>query len=196
MVRRAPYVLIACLLLTFLAFPFDSQGANKEPKIGTGWNDGEMPPVFNPYVEDEEQETDEMRVVLFEGVSRDIPAYVFDSLRRQGGSFDVGIRRYFEDRRFDMLFTPKGLFFLLYGKEASGKMAKLEKDPKLWNRAKFWVRAYLPDFFDHFSRARQLDALRLEYLRRMEEHRLLAELDVDTEQGEENPEQDPLYRLG
>ena len=53
----------------------------------------------------------------------------------------------------------------------------------------------MPDFFDHFSRARQLDALRLEYLRRMEECRLMVELGVEMEQGEESPERDPLYRL-
>ena len=178
MMRRARYVLAACLLLAFWLFPFDRRAGGGEAKSGTGWNDGEMPPVFNPYVEDEAEETDEMRIVLFEGVSRDIPAYVLDGLRRQGGSLEVGIRDYFEDKRFDTLFTPTGLLSHCDGE------------------AKAWVCNYLPNFFDHFSRARRLDALRLEYLRRMEERRLMAELGVGMEQGEESPERDPLYRLG
>ena len=190
MMRRARYVWAVCLLLAFWLFPFDSRAGGGEAKSGTGWNDGEMPPVFNPYVEDEAQETDETRVVLFEGVSRDIPAYVLDGLRRQGGSLDVAVRDYFEDRRFDTLFTPTGLLSLYYGKEAGDKTANPDRE------AKAWVCAHLPDFFDHFSRARQLDALRLEYLRRMEERRLMAELGAGTDLGEENPEQDPLYRLG
>ena len=82
MMRRTRYVLAACLLLAFWLFPFDRRAGGGEAKSGTGWNDGEMPPVFNPYVEDEAEETDETRVVLFEGVSRDIPAYVLDGLRR------------------------------------------------------------------------------------------------------------------
>ena len=188
--RRARYVLAACLLLVFWLFPFDRRAGGGEAKSGTGWNDGEMPPIFNPYVEDEAQETDETRVVLFEGVSRDIPAYVLDGLRRQGGSLDVAVRDYFEDRRFDTLFTPTGLLSLYDGKEAGDKTANPDRE------AKAWVCAHLPDFFDHFSRARQLDALRLEYLRRMEECRLMVELGVEMEQGEESPERDPLYRLG
>ena len=100
MMRRARYVLAACLLLAFWLFPFDRRAGGGEARSGMGWNDGEMPPVFNPYVEDEAEETDEMRVVLFEGVSRDIPAYVLDGLRRQGGSLDVAVRDYFEGRRF------------------------------------------------------------------------------------------------
>ena len=190
MMRRARYVLAACLLLAFWLFPFGLRAGGGEATSGTGWNDGAMPPVFNPYVEDEAQETDETRVVLFEGVSRDIPAYVLDGLRRQGGSLDVAVRDYFEDRRFDTLFTPTGLLSLYYGKEAGDKTANPDRE------AKAWVCAHLPDFFDHFSRARQLDALRLEYLRRMEERRLMAELGVEMEQGEESPERDPLYRLG
>ena len=188
--RRARYVLAACLLLAFWLFPFDRRAGGGEARSGTGWNDGEMPPVFNPYVEDEAEETDEMRVVLFEGVSRDIPAYVLDGLRRQGGSLDVAVRDYFEDRRFDTLFTPTGLLSLYDGKEAGDKTANPDREVKAW------VCAHLPDFFDHFSRARQLDALRLEYLRRMEECRLMVELGVEMEQGEESPERDPLYRLG
>ena len=178
MMRRARYVLAVCLLLAFWHFPFDSRAGGREATSGTGWNDGEVPPVFNPYVEDEAEETDETRVVLFEGVSCDIPAYVLDGLRRQGGSLEVGIRDYFEDKRFDTLFTPTGLLSHCDGE------------------AKAWVCNYLPNFFDHFSRARRLDALRLEYLRRMEERRLMAELGVGMEQGEESPERDPLYRLG
>lgn len=178
MMRRARYVWAVCLLLAFWHFPFDSRAGGREATSGTGWNDGEMPPVFNPYVEDEAEETDETRVVLFEGVSCDIPAYVLDGLRRQGGSLEVGIRDYFEDKRFDTLFTPTGLLSHCDGE------------------AKAWVCNYLPNFFDHFSRARRLDALRLEYLRRMEERRLMAELGVGMEQGEESPERDPLYRLG
>ena len=186
MMRRARYVWAVCLLLAFWLFPFDRRAGGGEAKSGTGWNDGEMPPVFNPYVEDEAQETDETRVVLFEGVSRDIPAYVLDGLRRQGGSLDVAVRDYFEDRRFDTLFTPTGLLSLYYGKEAGDKTANPDRE------AKAWVCAHLPDFFDHFSRARQLDALRLEYLRRMEERRLMAELGAETE-NEENWEQNPRY---
>ena len=188
--RRARYVLAACLLLAFWLFPFGLRAGGGEATSGTGWNDGEMPPVFNPYVEDEAEETDETRVVLFEGVSRDIPAYVLDGLRRQGGSLDVAVRDYFEGRRFDTLFTPTGLLSLYYGKEAGNKTAKPDRE------AKAWVCNDLPKFFEHFSRARQLDALRLEYLRRMEERRLMAELGVEMEQGEESPERDPLYRLG
>ena len=198
--RRARYVLAACLLLAFWLFPFDRRAGGGEAKSGTGWNDGEMPPVFNPYVEDEAEETDEMRVVLFEGMSRDIPAHVLDGLRRQGGSLDVAVRDYFESRRFDTLFTPTGLLSLCYGKDSEDKIiariASPEKDPKLWDILKLWACARLPDVFDYFSRARRLDALRLEYLRRMEEHRLMAELGVEMEQGEESPERDPLYRLG
>lgn len=198
--RRARYVLAACLLLAFWLFPFDCRAGGGEAKSGTGWNDGEMPPVFNPYVEDEAQETDEMRIVLFEGVSRDIPAYVLDGLRRQGGSLDVAIWDYFEARRFDTLFTPTGLLSLCHGKDPEDKIiariSSPEKDPKLWDILKLWACARLPDVFDHFSRARRLDALRLEYLRRMEERRLMAELGVEMEQREESPERDPLYRLG
>ena len=185
MMRRARYVLAACLLLAFWLFPFDRRAGGGEATSGTGWNDGAMPPVFNPYVEDEAQETDEMRVVLFEGVSRDIPAYVLDGLRRQGGSLDVAVRDYFEGRRFDTLYTPTGLLSLY---------SRL--NDKTVDGAKDYVRAYLPDLFQYFCQARQLDALRLEYLRRMEERRLMAELGVGTDLGEKNPEQDPLYRLG
>ena len=187
MMRRARYVLAVCLLLAFWLFPFGLRAGGGEATSGTGWNDGEMPPVFNPYVEDEAEETDETRVVLFEGVSRDIPAYVLDGLRRQGGSLDVAVRDYFEDKRFDTLFTPTGLLSHCDGED---KTANPDRE------AKAWVCAHLPDFFDHFSRARRLDALRLEYLRRMEERRLMAELGVEMEQGEESPERDPLYRLG
>ena len=183
--RRARYVLAACLLLAFWLFPFDRRAGGGEATSGTGWNDGEMPPVFNPYVEDEAEETDETRVVLFEGVSRDIPAYVLDGLRRQGGSLDVAVRDYFEGRRFDTLYTPTGLLSLY---------SRL--NDKTVDGAKDYVRAYLPDLFQYFCQARQLDALRLEYLRRMEERRLMAELGVGTDLGEKNPEQDPLYRLG
>ena len=87
---RVRCVLIAGLLMWSVFLPCGAGGG--EATSGTGWNDGEMPPIFNPYVEDEAQETDEMRVVLFEGVSRDIPAYVLDGLRRQGGSLDVAVR--------------------------------------------------------------------------------------------------------
>ena len=183
--RRARYVLAACLLLAFWLFPFGLRAGGGEATSGTGWNDGEMPPIFNPYVEDEAQETDETRVVLFEGVSRDIPAYVLDGLRRQGGSLDVAVRDYFEGRRFDTLYTPTGLLSLY---------SRL--NDKTVDGAKDYVRAYLPDLFQYFCQARQLDALRLEYLRRMEERRLMAELGAGTDLGEENPEQDPLYRLG
>ena len=200
MMRRARYVLAACLLLAFWLFPFDRRAGGGEAKSGMGWNDGEMPPAFNPYVEDEAEETDETRVVLFEGVSRDIPACVLDGLRRQGGSLDVAVRDYFEGRRFDTLFTPTGLLSLCHGKDPEDKIiariASPDKDPKLWDILKLWACARLPDVFDHFSRARRLDALRLEYLRRMEERRLMAELGVGMEQGEESPERDPLYRLG
>ena len=185
---RVRCVLIAGLLMWSVFLPCGAGGG--EATSGTGWNDGEMPPIFNPYVEDEAQETDETRVVLFEGVSRDIPAYVLDGLRRQGDSLEVGIRYYFKNKSFDTLFTPTGLLSLYYGKEAGNKMANPDRE------AKAWVCAHLPDFFDHFSRAHQLDALRLEYLRRMEERRLMAELGVEMEQGEESPERDPLYRLG
>ena len=198
MTRRVRCVLIAGLLMWSVFLPCRAGGG--EAKSGTGWNDGEMPPVFNPYVEDEAEETDETRVVLFEGVSRDIPAYVLDGLRRQGGSLDVAVRDYFEGRRFDTLFTPTGLLSLCHGKDPEDKIiariASPEKDPKLWDILKLWACARLPDVFDHFSRARRLDALRLEYLRRMEERRLMAELGVGTDLGEKNPEQDPLYRLG
>ena len=185
MMRRARYVLAACLLLAFWLFPFDRRAGGGEARSGMGRNDGEMPPVFNPYVEDEAEETDEMRVVLFEGVSRDIPAYVLDGLRRQGGSLDVAVRDYFEGRRFDTLYTPTGLLSLY---------SRL--NDKTVDGAKDYVRAYLPDLFQYFCQARQLDALRLEYLRRMEERRLMAELGVGTDLGEKNSEQDPLYRLG
>ena len=184
--RRARYVLAACLLLAFWLFPFYRRAGGGEAKSGMGWNDGEMPPAFNPYVEDEAEETDETRVVLFEGVSCDIPAYVLDGLRRQGGSLEVGIRDYFEDKRFDTLFTPTGLLSRYYGKEARNKMAKPDRE------AKAWVCNDLPKFFEHFSRARQLDALRLEYLRRMEERRLMVELGAETE-NEESWEQNPRY---
>ena len=183
--RRARYVLAACLLLAFWLFPFDRRAGGGEATSGTGWNDGAMPPIFNPYVEDEAQETDETRVVFCEGVSRDIPAYVLDGLRRQGGSLDVAVRDYFEGRRFDTLYTPTGLLSLY---------SRL--NDKTVDGAKDYVRAYLPDLFQYFCQARQLDALRLEYLRRMEERRLMAELGVGTDLGEKNPEQDPLYRLG
>ena len=185
MMRRARYVLAVCLLLAFWLVPFGRRAGGGEAKSGTGWNDGAMPPVFNPYVEDEAEETDEMRVVLCEGVSRDIPSYVLDGLRRQGGSLDVAVRDYFEGRRFDTLYTPTGLLSLY---------SRL--NDKTVDGAKDYVRAYLPDLFQYFCQARQLDALRLEYLRRMEERRLMAELGVGTDLGEKNPEQDPLYRLG
>ena len=194
--RRTRYVLAACLLLAFWLFPFDRRAGGKEATSGTGWNDGEMPPVFNPYVEDEAEETDETRVVLFEGVSRDIPAYVLDGLRRQGGSLDVAVWDYFDARRFDTLFTPTGLLSLCHGKDPEDKIiariASPDKDPKLWHILKLWACARLPDVFDHFSRARRLDALRLEYLRRMEERRLMAELGAETE-NEESWEQNPRY---
>ena len=64
MMRRARYVLAACLLLAFWLFPFDRRAGGGEARSGMGWNDGEMPPIFNPYVEDEAEETDEMRVVF------------------------------------------------------------------------------------------------------------------------------------
>ncbi|WP_158612172.1 hypothetical protein [Fretibacterium sp. OH1220_COT-178] len=176
----------ACLLLAFWVFPFDSRAGGRGARSGTGWNDGEMPPVFSPYVEDEAEETDEMRVVLFEGVSRDIPAYVLDGLRRQDGSLEVGIRDYFKNKSFETLFTPTGLLSLYYGKETGDKMAKPDRE------AIAWVCNDLPDFFEHFSRARQLDALRLEYLRRMEERRLMAELGAGVED-EESWERDPRY---
>jgi len=195
MMGRVRCVLIAGLLMWSVFLPCRAGGG--EAKSGTGWNDGEMPPVFNPYVEDEAEETDETR---FEGVSRDIPAYVLDGLRRQGGSLDVAIWDYFDARRFDTLFTPTGLLSLCHGKDPEDKIiariASPDKDPKLWHILKLWACARLPDVFDHFSRARRLDALRLEYLRRMEERRLMAELGAGTDLGEENPEQDPLYRLG
>ena len=185
---RVRCVLIAGLLMWSVFLPCGAGGG--EARSGTGWNDGEMPPIFNPYVEDEAEETDEMRVVLFEGVSRDIPAYVLDGLRRQGDSLEVGIRYYFKNKSFETLFTPTGLLSLYYGKEAGNKMAKPDR------KAKACVCNDLLNFFEHFSRARQLDALRLEYLRRMEERRLMAELGVEMEQREESPERDPLYRLG
>ena len=185
---RVRCVLIAGLLMWSVFLPCGAGGG--EARSGTGWNDGEMPPIFNPYVEDEAEETDEMRVVLFEGVSRDIPAYVLDGLRRQGDSLEVGIRYYFKNKSFETLFTPTGLLSLYYGKEAGNKTAKPDR------KAKACVCNDLLNFFEHFSRARQLDALRLEYLRRMEERRLMAELGVEMEQGEESPERDPLYRLG
>ena len=185
---RVRCVLIAGLLMWSVFLPCGAGGG--EATSGTGWNDGEMPPVFNPYVEDEAEETDEMRVVLFEGVSQDIPAYVLNGLRRQGGSLEVGIRYYFKNKSFETLFTPTGLLSLYYGKEAGNKTAKPDRE------AKASVCNDLLNFFEHFSRARQLDALRLEYLRRMEERRLMAELGVGTDLGEKNPEQDPLYRLG
>ena len=198
MMGRVRCVLIAGLLMWSVFLPCRAGGG--EAKSGTGWNDGEMPPVFNPYVEDEAQETDETRVVFCEGASRDIPAYVLDGLRRQGGSLDVAVRDYFEGRRFDTLFTPTGLLSLCHGKDPEDKIiariASPDKDPKLWDILKLWACARLPDVFDHFSRARRLDALRLEYLRRMEERRLMAELGVEMEQGEKSPERDPLYRLG
>ena len=194
MTGRVHCVLIVGLLTWSAFLPCGVGGG--ETTSGTGWNDGEMPPVFNPYVEDEAEETDEMRVVLFEGVSRDIPAYVLDGLRRQGGSLDVAVRDYFEGRRFDTLFTPTGLLSLCHGKDPEDKIiariASPEKDPKLWDILKLWACARLPDVFDHFSRARRLDALRLEYLRRMEERRLMAELSAETE-NEENWEQNPRY---
>ena len=183
MTGRVRYVLIAGLLTWSAFLPCGVGGG--ETTSGTGWNDGAMPPVFNPYVEDEAEETDETRVVLFEGVSRDIPAYVLDGFRRQGGSLDVAVRDYFEGRRFDTLYTPTGLLSLY---------SRL--NDKTVDGAKVYVRAYLPDLFRYFCQARQLDALRLEYLRRMEERRLMAELGVGTDLGEKNPEQDPLYRLG
>ena len=194
MTRRVRCVLIAGLLTWSAFLPCGVGGG--ETTSGTGWNDGEMPPVFNPYVEDEAEETDEMRVVLFKGVSRDIPAYVLDGLRRQGGSLDVAIWDYFEARRFDTLFTPTGLLSLCHGKDPEDKIiariSSPEKDPKLWDILKLWACARLPDVFDHFSRARRLDALRLEYLRRMEERRLMAELGAETE-NEESWEQNPRY---
>ena len=49
MMRRARYVLAACLLLAFWLFPFDRRAGGGEAKSGMGWNDGEMPPAFNPY---------------------------------------------------------------------------------------------------------------------------------------------------
>ena len=176
--------MIAGLLMWSVFLPCGAGGG--EATSGTGWNDGEMPPVFNPYVEDEAEETDEMRVVLFEGVSQDIPAYVLNGLRRQGGSLEVGIRYYFKNKSFETLFTPTGLLSLYYGKEAGNKTAKPDRE------AKASVCNDLLNFFEHFSRARQLDALRLEYLRRMEERRLMAELGAETE-NEESWEQNPRY---
>ena len=134
MMGRVSCVLIAGLLMWSVFLPCGAGGG--EAKSGTGWNDGEMPPIFNPYVEDEAEETDEMRVVLFEGVSRDIPAYVLDGLRRQGGSLDVAVRDYFEGRRFDTLYTPTGLLSLY---------SRL--NDKTVDGAKDYVRAYLPDLF-------------------------------------------------
>ncbi len=78
---RVRCVLIAGLLMWSVFLPCGVGGG--EATSGTGWNDGEMPPVFNPYVEDEAEETDETRVVLFEGVSRDIPAYVLDGIKKR-----------------------------------------------------------------------------------------------------------------
>ena len=184
MMGRVRCVLIAGLLMWSVFLPCGAGGG--EATSGTGWNDGEMPPVFNPYVEDEAEETDEMRVVLFEGVSQDIPAYVLNGLRRQGGSLEVGIRYYFKNKSFETLFTPTGLLSLYYGKEAGNKTAKPDRE------AKASVCNDLLNFFEHFSRARQLDALRLEYLRRMEERRLMAELGAETE-NEESWEQNPRY---
>ena len=184
MMGRVRCVLIAGLLMWSVFLPCGAGGG--EARSGTGWNDGEMPPIFNPYVEDEAEETDEMRVVLFEGVSRDIPAYVLDGLRRQGDSLEVGIRYYFKNKSFETLFTPTGLLSLYYGKEAGNKTAKPDR------KAKACVCNDLLNFFEHFSRARQLDALRLEYLRRMEERRLMAELGAETE-NEESWEQNPRY---
>ena len=51
MMGRVSCVLIACLLMWSVFLPCRAGGG--EAKSGTGWNDGEMPPVFNPYVEDE-----------------------------------------------------------------------------------------------------------------------------------------------
>ena len=241
--RRARYVLAACLLLAFWLFPFDRRAGGGEAKSGTGWNDGEMPPIFNPYVEDEAEETDEMRVVLFEGVSRDIPAYVLDGIKKRnrkceilfdGVSFDVpafylertveadkiqtvlfdgtswdipryvidsplendefeaaALKEYFrgeDDLRFGRtLFSPKGLISL-YAGCADGETGMIDVIPDKKMGPRGWK--ILPRVFEYFLCARQLDALRLEYLRRMEERSLLADLGVETE---EIWDQAPLY---
>lgn len=75
--------------------------------------------------------------------------FPLDSLRRQGGSLDVGLRDCFKNRRFDTLFTPTGLLSL-YSRS----------DDKTVDDVKDYVRAYLPDLFEYFSRARRLAALR------------------------------------
>ena len=81
MTGRVHCVLIVGLLTWSAFLPCGVGGG--ETTSGTGWNDGAMPPVFNPYVEDEAEETDETWVVLFEGVSRDIPAYVLDGIKKR-----------------------------------------------------------------------------------------------------------------
>ena len=52
---RVRCVLIAGLLTWSVFLPCRAGGG--ETTSGAGWNDGEMPPVFNPYVEDEAEET-------------------------------------------------------------------------------------------------------------------------------------------
>ena len=56
MTRRVRCVLIAGLLTWSAFLPCRAGGG--ETTSGTGWNDGEIPPVFHPYVEDEAEETD------------------------------------------------------------------------------------------------------------------------------------------
>ena len=245
MMRRARYVLAACLLLAFWLFPFDRRAGGGEARSGMGWNDGEMPPVFNPYVEDEAEETDETRVVLFEGVSRDIPAYVLDGIKKRnkkcevlfdGFSLDVpafylertveadtirtvlfdgtsrdipryvldspiekdefeaaALKEYFRDeedsRSGRTLFTPKGLISLYAGR-ADGKTGMSDVIPDKKMKSRIWK--ILPRVFEYFLCARRHDALRLEFLRRMEERCLMAELGVETE---ENSGSSPPLRL-
>ena len=241
MTGRVCCVLIAGLLMWSAFLPCGAGGG--EATSGTGWNDGAMPPVFNPYVEDEAEETDEMRVVLFEGVSRDIPAYVLDGIKKRnkkcevlfdGFSLDVpafylertveadtiqtvlfdgtsrdipryvldspiekdefeaaALKEYFRDeedsRSGRTLFTPKGLISL-YAGCADGKTGMSDGIPDKKMKSRIWK--ILPRVFEYFLCARRHDALRLEFLRRMEERRLMAELGVETE---EILDRAPLY---
>ena len=244
MTKRVRCVLIACLLTWSAFLPYGVGGG--ETTSGTGWNDGAMPPAFNPYVEDEAEETDETdetRVVLFEGVSRDIPAYVLDGIKKRnkkcevlfdGFSLDVpafylertveadkiqtvlfdgtsrdipryvldspiekdefeaaALKEYFRDeedsRSGRTLFTPKGLISLYAGR-ADGKTGMSDVIPDKKMKSRIWK--ILPRVFEYFLCARRHDALRLEFLRRMEERRLMAELGVETE---EILDRAPLY---